>query len=256
MKNSFRGVVLLLLILLISSRAQETFIDIFHSKVSHIVHSTIERFDTFFADPRIKEETEAYLRLRGGFRYETVPDFQKILKIDFKIRLAKIEKSIELLTEKQREKIGGKKDRKEVRKFLKHRFSIGITSSPKIYARYDIFNVPVVYKRWEITVYQRFRAERRLTENRLEETTQIYVDRLIAPETVLRIYLDRKKSANLSHQILTYSTSVRTLKKAWEKPVAVELLAKAIQSGLVNGRISLYTLQNNIRVNFYKRWAF
>ncbi len=276
MKKFIGGAVLLFLTLFISPKAQENFIDIFHSKISQIVHGTVEKFDTFFADPRIKEETKAYIRLRAGFRYETVPDFQKIQKIDFKIRLAKIEKHLGLFVKSYRDRITRREEEEpldisqenkdavsvgvehssKVRKILKHRFSLGITSSPKIYARYDIYNIPVIYKRWEITVYQRFRAERRLTQNRLEETTQIYIDRLIAPETVWRIYLDRYKVSNISHQTLNYYTSIRTLKKMWKKPLAVEMLAGITQSRLINGSVSLYTIQSRFRLNFYKRWAF
>lgn len=277
MKNTFSGAVFSLLLFLLGvSVAEENFIDLFHSKISDLVHQTVERLDRFFVDPRIKEETKAYIRIRGGFRYETVPELKKIQKADFKIRLAKIEKHLGLFIESYKEKIT-KQDEEEpvdiqnrdkdsislgiehhtqTKKFLKHRFSVGFTSSPKFYIRYDIHNIPVIYKRWEITIYQRFRAERRLTNNKLEETTQVYIDRLIAPKMLWRIYVDRYKSSNIPHQMLSYSTSLRLLKNLHRKPLATELLGGITQTKLIDGRISLYTVQNRFRLNFYKDWGF
>ncbi|WP_457625176.1 hypothetical protein [Persephonella sp.] len=268
--------VILTALLFKSAYSQESFIDILHREISQVVHSTVERLDNFFADPRIKEETRAYIRFRAGFRYDGTPDLEKILRADFKIRLAKLEKRIGLFVESYTEKLSKKEEEeplkipeetgKEIsigaeyksvqKKLLKHRLSIGLTSSPKIYTKYEIWNIPVVYKRWEFTVYQRFRAERKISSYRLEESTQLYIDRLIAPKTVWRIYIDRYKSSNNPHQIVNYTTSVRFFNSDSKRPVAVELLGAVQQKRIINGGVDSCTVQHRIRINFWKRWSF
>ncbi|SNZ06501.1 hypothetical protein SAMN06265182_0697 [Persephonella hydrogeniphila] len=272
---NIRRAVLLIVLLSTGAYSQESFIDILHKEISKAVHSTVAKLDNFFADPRIKEETEAYLRFRAGFRYDSTPDFKKILRADFKIRLAKLEKRIGLFVESYTEKLSKKEEEEPLeiseetkneisvgaeyktvqRKLLKHRLSTGLTSSPKIYAKYEIWNIPIVYKRWEFTVYQRFRAERKISTYRLEESTQLYIDRLIAPKTVWRVYIDRYKSSNNPYQVVNYTTSVRFYKPD-KRPVATEILGGIQQKRIINGGVNSYTVQYRVRANLWKKWAF
>ena len=269
-----------LLSALLSSSAfgQEKFIDLIHRKISSAVYTTVSKLDSFFADPRIKEESKAYLRFRAGFRYDTSPDFTDILKADFKIRLVKLEKRLGIFVESYKERLTREEEeeplevkeenkeqislgveyRPEKPKILRHRFSIGITSSPKIYAKYFISNIPVIYKRWEITAYQWFRVEKRIKDYKLEERTQLYVDRLIAPNHVWRIYLERYKDSKTPYQVVNYISSLRIFNPTgfYKKPLATEVLAGITQNRLINARVSNYTVQYRIRANFYKKWAF
>jgi len=261
-----------------SAFGQEKFIDLIHKKISSAVYTTVSRLDSFFADPRIKEESKAYLRFRAGFRYDTSPDYEEILKADFKIRLIKLEKRLGIFVESYKEKLTRKEEEEpievkeeskeqvsigieykpEKQKILRHRFSTGITSSPKFYAKYYISNIPVIYKRWEITVYQWFRAEKRIKDYKIEERTQLYVDRLIAPNHVWRIYLERYKDSKTPYQVVNYISSLRIFNPSGfnKKPLATEILAGITQKRLINARVSNYTLQYRIRANFYKNWAF
>ena len=277
----FIPIFLLLIIVFDKTSATQNndFIDIIHKEISRAVHLTVQQLDNFFADPKIKEETKAYIRFRTGFKYDTKPDISEILKVDFKIRLAKLEKHLGIVLESYKEKISRKEEeepiklseekssnisvgieyKKRVKKWIKHRISIGITGSPKIYGKYDIFNIPLVYKRWEISIFQRFRAERKINNYKLDETTQIYIDRLLTKNKVLRFYIDRYKQSDQPFQTLTYITSIRIMnpiKKLYKKNMATEILAGLYQKRLFGGRISSYTTQYRIRANFWKNWSF
>ncbi|WP_457640127.1 hypothetical protein [Persephonella sp.] len=253
-RKSAGGIGLFLSLLFSNAYPQESFIDILHREISAVVHKTVEQFDNFFADPRVKEETEAYLRLTAGLHYDGRPYYKNIFKTDLKIRLTKLEKSAGLLVENRKNS-----QEKTVQKPIRHRLSAGISGFPRLYAKYEIFNIPVVYKRWEFTLFQRFRAEYRFTDYRLEERTQLYIDRLIAKQTVWRILIERANISNLHYQLVNYSTAVRVynpLKKLLRKNSATELSFSITQAGLVNGRAVRYTLQNRTRTNFWKKWAF
>lgn len=261
-----------------SAFGQESFIDLIHREISSVVYTTVSRLDSFFADPRIKEESKAYLRLRAGFSYDSSPDFKNILKADFKIRLIKLEKRLGIFVESYKERLTRKEEeepveikeknkdqisvgveyRPEKPKILRHRFSTGITSSPKIYAKYFISNIPVIYKRWEITAYQWFRAEKRIDDYKLEERTQLYIDRLLAPDFVWRIYLERYKDSKTPYQVISYISSIRMfdLNRFFKKPSASEIFAGITQKKLINAKVSNYTIQHKIRINFHKNWAF
>ena len=261
-----------------SAFGQENFIDLIHRKISTTVYTTVSTLDSFFADPRIKEESKAYLRFRAGFRYDSSPDFKNILKVDFKIRLIKLEKRLGLFVESYKERLTRKEEEEPIEikeknkqqislgveykpekpKIVRHRFSIGITSSPKIYTRYFISNIPVIYKRWEITAYQWFRAEKKIKDYKLEERTQLYIDRLIAPDFVWRIFLERYKDSKTPYQVINYITSLRMFNPNgfFKKPLATEILAGITQNRLINAKVSNYTVQYRIRANFYKKWAF
>ena len=278
LKPKGQGGFILFLVLYTAAFSQESFIDILHKKISAAVHTTAGKLDSFFADPKIKEETKAYLRFRTGFEYNTSPDFKDIFRADFKIRLAKLEKSLGLYIESYREKLPHKGEEEPVKigeeqkgnisvgveykpktKFIKHKFSVGLTGSPKIYAKYQIYNKPIVYNRWEITAYQRFRVEKKLNDYRLEESTDIYIDRLIRKNTIWRIYLERYKASNVPHQTLNYSTALRIynpFEKIYKRPTAVEFSAGINQHRLINGFVNSYTIQNKLRFNFWKKWAF
>lgn len=257
----------------------EDFIDILHEKISYFVYSTVEKLDNFFADPRVKEEAKSYIIIRAGAQYDTSPNFDDILRADFKIRLAKLERSLGLFLESYKEREIRKEEEKPIKiseeekgklsigiehkrkiyKFLKHKISIGLTGTPKIYAKYQIWNNSFIYKRWEITVYQRFRAEKKLNDYRLEESTELYFDRLIAPGTIWRIYVGRNKSSDIPYQELNYATLIRILnplKKLYKKTMALEISSGFDQNHFINGRISGYSVSCALRANFWKRWAF
>ncbi|WP_457628086.1 hypothetical protein [Persephonella sp.] len=246
-----------------SAYSQENFIDLLHREISFAVHSTVEKVDQFFADPRIKEESRSYLRLTSGFIYDGKPEFNTIMKLDFKLRLTKMEERIKLFFGDLKSKSSNPKDKEreknQLDRLLKHRFSIGISGVPKIYAKYEIFNIPIVYKRWELSVFQRFRIESRIYDYRLEERTQMYLDRLIAPDTLWRIFIERYNASNIHYQRLNYATSLRIynpLKKIYKRNMATELLAGMGQNRIINGRIENYTVQYRARANFWRKWAF
>ena len=67
LKPKGQGGFILFLVLYTAAFSQESFIDILHKKISAAVHTTAGKLDSFFADPKIKEETKAYLRFRTGF---------------------------------------------------------------------------------------------------------------------------------------------------------------------------------------------
>ncbi|WP_029520357.1 hypothetical protein [Persephonella sp. IF05-L8] len=266
LKQKGQGAILFFLVLYTTAFSQESFIDILHREVSILVYSTVEKLDTFFADPKIKEETRAYIRLRAGFEYNTSPQFTNILKSDFKLRLARLEKNLDLHIENLSQNLSGNKLNKHTKEknktktnFLKHRFSIGLTGSPKIYAKYQIYNKPIIYKRWELTAYQRFRVERKLNNYRVEEKTEIYIDRLIRKNTIWRIYIGRRKVSNIPYQLLTYSTAIRIynpLQKIHKKPNAIELYGGINQHKLIKGYVNSYIIQGAYRLNFWKKWTF
>jgi len=257
---------------------QEKFIDLIHRKISSAVYTTVSSLDNFFADPRIKEESKAYLRFRAGFSYNSSPSFNNILKVDFKIRLIKLEKRLGIFVESYKERLTRKEEEEPVeikernkeqislgieykpkkQKIVRHRFSVGITSSPKIYAKYFISNVPVIYKRWEITAYQWFRTEKKMNDYKLEERTQLYIDRLLAPDFVWRIYLERYKDSKTPYQVINYISSIRMFNpvKFYKRSLAIESFAGLTQKKLINAEVSNYTLQYRIRANIYKDWAF
>jgi len=246
--------VISMLLLLSPAYSEENFVDLLHREISHMVYSTVERVDHFFADQRTKEESRSYIRLRTGFRYTGKPEYNNILSFDFKFRLRKLEKKVNIML-KQKEKDRIQTGRKKI-PILKQRVSIGISGLPKIYGKYEIFTLPVIYKRWEIRLFQRFKIIHKVYDYRLEERTQIYIDRLIAPETVWRVFLERYNASDLHFQRLNYFFFIRKYSLLKKGRTATDLIGGITQDRIINGGVSRYTLQHRIRANIWRRWTF
>ncbi|NPA58799.1 MAG: hypothetical protein GXN94_05855 [Aquificae bacterium] len=255
MGKSVGRAVFLLSLLFSQAYSEENFVEILHREISYLVYSTVEKIDRFFADQRAKEESRAYLRFRAGFRYTGEPDYQTILNTDLKFRLRKLEKRLlRVVVKEDRRRDGGRGKRKIT--LLKHRVSVGISGIPKVYGKYEIFTLPVIYKRWEITLFQRFKATYRFSDYKLEERTQLYIDRLIAPETVWRILFERYNASDLHFQRLNYYTYLRRYGIFKKGRTAVDFGGGIRQDRIINGRVGGYTVRHRFRANFWKRWAF